>query len=178
VRPYKGLRYLLEALPEVLEQVSLHLVIAGEFWEDKEDYLEMIRQLGIGQAVTIFDRYVPNEETGNLFGAADVVVLPYAQVTQSGVVQMAFGFGKPVITTAVGELPKMVEHGKTGLIVPPRDSRSLAAALVSFARDLSEHDWSEGIAQARAEFSWSNMIKIIEDLAAQGGTQDAEESDV
>ena len=170
VRPYKGLRYLLEAVPEVLQHVDAHLVIAGEFWEDKDSYLEMISRLGIKNAVTVVDRYVSNEETGTYFAAADVVVLPYTHVTQSAVVQLAFAFDKPVITTSVGELPRVVEHGKTGLIVPPQDSRSLAAALVSFARDLGTQDWAGQIGKARGKFSWFKLVQVIETLVAQGGT--------
>ena len=84
-------------MPEVRQHVDLHLVIAGEFWEDKSSYLEMVSRLGLEGAVTIVDRYVSNEETGKYFAAADVVVLPYVEVTQSAVVQLAFAFGKPVI---------------------------------------------------------------------------------
>jgi glycosyltransferase involved in cell wall biosynthesis len=177
VRSYKGLRYLLEAVPEVLRHVDVHVVIAGEFWEDKASYLEMISRLGIEGAVTVVDRYVPNEEIGTFFSAADVVVLPYVHVTQSAVVQLAFAFDKPVITTSVGELPRVVEHGKTGLIVPPQDSSSLAAALVSFVRDLKQHNWAVSIAEARKGFSWSRMVQIIEGIVlsrgvAKGGAGD------
>lgn len=170
VRPYKGLRYLLEAMPEVLRHVDVRLVIAGEFWEDKGSYLERISRLGIEKAVTVVDRYVSNEETGTFFAAADVVVLPYTHVTQSAVVQLAFAFDKPVITTSVGELPRVVEEGKTGLIVPPQDSRALAAALVLFARDLRTLDWASKIAEARSGFSWSHLVTVIEELAAHKGT--------
>ena len=91
-------------------------------------------ELGIEQAVTVVDRYVSNEELGLYFGAADVVVLPYLSVTQSAVVQLAYGFARPVIATAVGDLPAVIDDGRTGLIVPPGDSAALAGALLRFVR--------------------------------------------
>lgn len=174
VRSYKGLDYLLEAIPEVLAQVDVHLLVVGEFWEAKDRYLERINRLGIERVVTVVDRYVSNEEVGTYFTAADVVVLPYTHVTQSAVVQLAFAFDKPVITTSVGELPRVVEHGRTGLIVPPQDSGALADALISFARDLAGQDWASRIAEARKGFSWSHLVALIEKLAAQRGTTENE----
>ena len=103
VREYKGLRYLLQALPAVQRALgNVHLLVVGEFWHEKQAYLDQIRQLGVADRVTVVDRYVPNEEVPLYFAAADVVTLPYVHATQSGVVQLAYGFGGPVITTHVG----------------------------------------------------------------------------
>jgi glycosyltransferase involved in cell wall biosynthesis len=173
VRPYKGLRYLIESLPAVLERVDLQLVIAGEFWEDKQIYLDQAVQLGVDRALTIADRYVPNEELGLYFGAADVVVLPYLSVTQSGIVQLAYGFGKPVITTCVGDLPEVVQHERTGLIVPPADASALSAALLwFFALDIDERERADGVRQRmrdevlamRDRFSWARLEAIIDQM--------------
>jgi len=103
VREYKGLRHLLDALSIVrTELTDIRLLVVGEFWRDAQSYLDQIARLGIKEHVIIVDRYVPNEEIPVYFGAADVVVLPYTEVTQSAVVQLAFGFGLPVITSCVG----------------------------------------------------------------------------
>jgi glycosyltransferase involved in cell wall biosynthesis len=163
VRPYKGLRYLLEAVPSVLQEVDLQLVIAGEFWDDKQEYLDLIARLDIGRALTIVDRYVPNEELGFYFGAADVVVLPYLSVTQSGIAQLAYGFGKPVITTRVGDLPEVVQHERTGLIVPPADSGALSAALRRFFACDAERMRDEVLAR-REQFSWTRLEAIIDQV--------------
>lgn len=165
VRPYKGLRFLLEAMPEVLAQVEMHLLIVGEFWEGKETYLEIINCLGIGEAVTIVDRYVSNEEAVVYFSAADVVVLPYIDVTQSAVVQLAYGFGKPVITTSVGDLLDVVKHQQTGLIVPPANTAALAEALTRFFCQRLQQPMREIILSRQKEFSWTHLERLLDGIA-------------
>src|SRR6056297_3008020 len=132
VREYKGLKYLLAAMPEILQQVPVTLLVVGEFWKDKAGYLDVIRELGIGDNVTIVDEYIPNEAVGKYFAAADLVVQPYVSATGSGVVQVAYGFERPVVATDVGCLPEIVEHGRTGYVIPPASSKSIADAVVSF----------------------------------------------
>jgi glycosyltransferase involved in cell wall biosynthesis len=165
VRPYKGLRDLLEALPAVLEQVGLQLLIVGEFWHDKQAYLDQIAQLGVERALTIVDRYVPNEDLGLYFGAADVVVLPYRSVTQSAVVQLAFGFGKPVIATRVGDLAEVISHERTGLIVPPADPGALAAALRRYFEEGLAAEMEAKVLVRRERFSWSRVDEVVEQVA-------------
>jgi len=167
VRPYKGLRFLLEAMPEVLAQVEMHLLIVGEFWEGKEMYLEIINRLGIGKAVSIVDRYVSNEEVAVFFSAADVVVLPYIDVTQSAVVQLAYGFGKPVITTSVGDLQDVVKHQQTGLIVPPANSAALAEALKHFINQRLQQPMREAILSRQESFSWTHLEGLLDKVINQ-----------
>lgn len=162
VRPYKGLRYLLEAMPAVLDRVDLQLLIVGEFWHDKQAYLDLIAQLEIDRALTIVDRYVPNEELGLYFGAADVVVLPYVTVTQSAVAQLAYGFDKPVIATHVGDLPEVVQDGRSGLIVPPADPDALAAALERFFVEDMAVQMRDGVRAKREQFSWARIEEIVD----------------
>lgn len=164
VRPYKGLRVLLEAMPQILAQIKIHLLIVGEFWHDKADYIALIDYLELQPHLTIIDKYVPNEAVGQYFGAAEVVILPYLNATQSGVVQLAFGFGKPVITTAVGGLPEAVLDGQTGLIVPPDDSYALGEAVIHYFQAGLGDQFRVNIQQRQAEFSWQRMVKLLESL--------------
>ena len=100
VRAYKGLPDILSALPQIQARLGqVRLMIAGEFWENKQSYLKLITQLGIGDLVLIEDRYIPNEEVPLYFSAADLLVAPYHTMTGSGVVQLAVGFDLPVVTT-------------------------------------------------------------------------------
>jgi len=107
VRPYKGLKLLLEAAGE-LKRIGrpIHLLIAGEFWEDVEEYQRLITHEGLEDWVTIQNRYIPNEEVPIIFSAADVFVAPYTGGTQSGAVKLAMGYGIPVVGTkqALGEI--------------------------------------------------------------------------
>lgn len=167
VRPYKGLEYLVRAMPSVLERLPVHLLIVGEFWTDEAHYRGLIQDLGLQEHVTVINRYVPNEEVGLYFSAADVVVLPYAAATQSAVVQIAFCFDKPVITTAVGGLVEAVEDGVTGLLVPPRDATALADAIVRYFEDGLQECLAANIATDRVKstFSWDRLVALIEELS-------------
>jgi glycosyltransferase involved in cell wall biosynthesis len=165
VRPYKGLEYLLQAMPKVLTEIDAHLLVVGEFWAPQSRYTSYIDDLGLSEHVTIVNRYVPNEEVHTFFSAADVVVLPYIEATQSGVAQIAFGFERPVITTDVGGLSEVVRHGETGLLVPPGQSEPLAEAITSFFRaDLGER-FAANIHKERQRFSWDRLVDLIEALA-------------
>ena len=124
IRDYKGLRYLIESLPLVRAKLDVHLLIAGEVWGDSKPYHELISQLGLTASVTFIEKYIPNEEVARYFAASDLVVIPYVSATQSGIVQLAYGFGKPVVVSRVGGLPEVVEEGVTGYLVPPQGLRS------------------------------------------------------
>ncbi len=169
VRPYKGLEYLIQALAQVRHQLDVHLLVVGEIWGSQAYYERYAAEFGVADAITFINRYVPNEELPAIFSVADVVVLPYISATQSAVVQLAFSFGKPVITTNVGGLPEVVKDGMTGLIVPPQDATALAHAIVRYFQDdlatcLAAHVQAE--AAERAE-SWPRLVSIITDLARE-----------
>ncbi|MEM4847079.1 MAG: glycosyltransferase family 4 protein, partial [Thermosphaera sp.] len=78
----------------------------------------------------VYNEYISDEKRAELFRRASIVVLPYVEASQSGVIPLAYTFEKPVIATTVGGLPEMVEHGRTGYLVPPRNERALADAIV------------------------------------------------
>jgi len=164
VREYKGLKYLLAAMPEILQQVPVTLLVVGEFWKDKAGYLDVIRELGIGDNVTIVDEYIPNEAVGKYFAAADLVVQPYVSATGSGVVQVAYGFERPVVATDVGCLPEIVEHGRTGYVVPPADSQAIADAVVSFFKEDRAGEFQDNIQAGQYRFSWDNLVVGIEEM--------------
>jgi glycosyltransferase involved in cell wall biosynthesis len=163
VRSYKGLAHLLRAMPEAVEKVpGLHLLVVGEFWEDRAKYDAMINDLGISRQVTVVDRYVANEEVALYFCGADIVVLPYVSATGSGVVQIAFNYGRPVIVTSVGSLPEVVEDGRTGLLVPPGDPTAIADAIAGFFN--SPEGYSRNVADASSRFSWDRFVEMLEAL--------------
>lgn len=164
VRRYKGLRYLLQALPEVQCELPVRLLVVGEFWEDEQPYQEMIERLGLQGSVTMLNRYVPNEDIGLYFSAADVLVLPYLEASQSGVVQMAFGFERPVIATQVGGLAETIEHNRTGLIVAPGDAQALATAIVSYFQEDMGPRFQEGIREIKDRFAWEHIVRLIEQM--------------
>jgi glycosyltransferase involved in cell wall biosynthesis len=162
VRPYKGLDVLLEAM--ALVKRPLHLLVAGEFWQGTVTYKEQIALLGLGESVTLLDEYLPDETLAACMNRADVVVLPYRSATQSAVVQVAFGYGRPVITTNVGGLAEVVTHEKTGLVVPPEDPVALAAAIERFFAEEMEGEMAENIRGENGRFGWEKLVAQIESL--------------
>lgn len=132
VRAYKGLAFLLRAMPAVLAKLDVDLLVVGEFYDDRATYDAIVEELGISDHVTIVAEHVPDEAVGDYFGAADVVALPYVSATQSGITQIAFAFGQPVISTDVGGLPEVVRDGDTGYIVRPGSAEALAEAILRY----------------------------------------------
>jgi D-inositol-3-phosphate glycosyltransferase len=167
VRHYKGLDLLLSALPELRKKLpDAHVVVAGEFYEPREDFTKMIRALGIESAVHIFDDYCPNEKVGIYFAASDCVVLPYRSATQSGIIQVAYALDTPVITTDVGGLSEVVFEGITGLVVPPENQTALVNAVERFYQMGGREVFERGIQREAHRFSWEGLVKTIENFAA------------
>lgn len=170
VRPYKGLKYLITAMPEIKEQLgNVKLLIVGEFGslEDKEGYVGQIKHLalsspGLEADVIINDGYTPDREVEKYFGACDMVVLPYESATQSGIVQIAYGFRKPVTVTNVGGLPDVVSDGRTGYVIPPQDEKALAEAVVRYFAEDKEAEFAGNIAAEAYRFSWERMGEVVE----------------
>ncbi len=130
IEPYKGLDYLLEAIG-IMEQngMRVNLIIAGA-GKIAKDLLSVLES-----NVISINRFIDDAEIKSIFEASDVVVLPYVSATQSGVIPMAYAFGKPVVSTDVGALGEMVLDGETGLLVAPKDSKQLAETLMPLLRD-------------------------------------------
>ncbi|OGW75007.1 MAG: hypothetical protein A2Z72_00595 [Omnitrophica bacterium RBG_13_46_9] len=165
IRKYKGLEYLLGAMSAILKEIDATLLVAGEFWQDKTRYLDLIKRSGIERNVVIKDGYVPNEDVCLYFTAADLVVLPYTHGTGSGILQLAYAFKRPVVATSVGCLPEVVKDGVTGYIVPPCETAPLADAVIKFFAEGKASEFSGHIAENSGEFSWDNIAKTIEELA-------------
>lgn len=129
---YKGLEYLIRAEPLITAQVpEARIVIAGR----GEDFDHYRRLMVHPERFTVYNEYVSDDKRAELFRRASVVALPYIDASQSGVIPFAYTFSKPVVATTVGGLPALVDHGRTGFLVPPRDERALADALVRLLQD-------------------------------------------
>jgi glycosyltransferase involved in cell wall biosynthesis len=138
IRPYKGIDLALEALALLPRTENVRLTVAGVFWDGGEALRRQVSELGLADKVELRDGFVANEEAALLFGAADASVLPYRSATQSGVVQLSFGFGVPVIATAVGGLPEAVSDGRDGILCAPHDPQALATAIQRMQKERKE----------------------------------------
>jgi D-inositol-3-phosphate glycosyltransferase len=172
VRHYKGLDTLLEAWARVRQRRAATLVVAGDFYEDPERYRALAAAAGEG-AVRLLEGYRSDAEVEALFKAADVAVLPYRSATQSGVTQVAYALGVPVITTDVGGLAETVKPGETGLVVPPENPAALAEAIERFFAEGMAPRLREGVQRLQREYSWDVLadrtLELIDSLAPTRG---------
>jgi D-inositol-3-phosphate glycosyltransferase len=165
IRDYKGLDLLLEAMAdERIRKMNLHLIVAGEYYGNREKYESQIRDLGIESQLVMRTDYIPNEAVKHYFGAADLVVQPYRTATQSGISQMAYHFEKPMVVTDVGGLAEIVPHGKAGYVVPVEPT-AIADAIVDFFENDRARAFSEGVAEGKKRFSWAAMVEGVLKLA-------------
>jgi len=162
IREYKGLRYLLQSLPLILDRFRVHLLVAGESWEDLRPYRELIENLRLEERVTLHARYVPDEMVPTYFAAADLVVVPYTSATQSGIVQLAHGFRKPVVVGNVGGIPEAVEQGRTGYLVAPRSPKAIAEAVIQFFSSQGGSTMPGHIDARLQEHSWARLAEAVE----------------
>jgi D-inositol-3-phosphate glycosyltransferase len=168
IAPYKGLEYLAAAFAELLKRDrSYRLIIAGKpKWN--QDYWNQIAQLitnsGVRHRVIERIEHVPDEETELYFKAADVLVLPYTQVFQSGVLFLGYSFGLPVIAADVGSLKEEIIEGKTGFVFKPRDSSDLASKIENYFTSELFRNLETRRAQikkyANERYSWSKVASV------------------
>lgn len=172
VRQYKGLRDILMTLPHIQTQLDkVILVVAGEFWEDKQPYMDMIERLGIADSVLIEDRYIPNERVPLYFSAADALVAPYQRATGSGAVQMGRGFKVPVVTTAVGGMREIVDDESVTLVAPG-DIDALANAITQLLVDRPGPAMMGEVDEPQDTNSWMRLVDVIEAVGNRVGREE------
>jgi glycosyltransferase involved in cell wall biosynthesis len=168
VRKYKGLNYLLDAMPEILAKINIRLLVVGEFYEDVNVYKEQINKLGIEDSVYLISDFVPSEKVRFFLCASDVIVLPYISATQSGIIQLAYFYNKPVIATDVGGLSEVIINNSTGFIVEPKNISALSESVLKYYEENLEDLFSTNISEEKKKYEWSNFVKDIEELTGVG----------
>jgi glycosyltransferase involved in cell wall biosynthesis len=165
IRKYKGLDILLDAMKLIsqLQIANCQLLIAGEFYEDKKVYNEQIKALGIKDNLILHTDFIPDNEVRNYFCAADVVIQPYRNATQSGVTPLAYHFEIPMIVTNVGGLPAMVPDNKVGLVAQPT-AISLAEKITEYF-EKGENHFLPYLIEEKKKFSWTKMLQSILEVA-------------
>jgi glycosyltransferase involved in cell wall biosynthesis len=161
IRKYKGLDMLLEAMAdERLKAADIRLIVAGEYYGDRELYEGIIAKHALHDRVHLFTDFIPNEEVKVYFGATDCVALPYRSATQSGITQVAYHFERGMVATRVGGLPEGVKDGKTGILCEP-DPASIADALVDFFSPGALPNLKDELKQLKALYSWRAFADAI-----------------
>jgi D-inositol-3-phosphate glycosyltransferase len=161
IREYKGLDLLIKAFADKrLRKKKLKLIIAGEFYEDSTPYKQLLKLYDLDNAVIIHDNFIKDSDVPLYFGAADLVVQPYKSATQSGVTQIAFHYGKPMLVTDVGGLREIVADGVCGYVVPPQPE-DIAEAIFDYFENSRLERFTEGVISEKEKFSWDKMTASI-----------------
>ncbi len=161
IRAYKGLDLLIKAFADKrLRKHNLHLIIAGEFYEDDAPYIQLIKLYDLENEITIRNSFIKDIEVPLYFCASDLVVQPYRSATQSGVTQVAFHYGKPMLVTDVGGLREIVADRVGGYVVPP-DPADIAEAILDFFRNKRLDQFTEGVIREKEKFAWDKMTASI-----------------
>ncbi|MCF3112005.1 glycosyltransferase [Niabella sp. CC-SYL272] len=180
IRKYKGLDLLLEAVAALKPRISdprsqitnLKLLIAGEFYEDEADYQTLIDKLGIRDLLILRTDFIPDSEVKYYLCAADLLVQPYRNATQSGVTPLAYYFEKPMVVTNVGGLPALVPHMKSGLVAES-DPAAIANAINEYFR-LGETHFIPHLRSEKEKYSWDHLVNAIADLADKSRKDDSQ----
>lgn len=153
IRPFKGLDIALRAWP--LLQRDVTLLVAGEVWfAGEQEYRDLARECGVEQKVRFEFRFIPDSDVARYFAAADVVVAPYRHEAQSGVAMNAFYFARPVIASAVGGIPEIIDSGVNGFLVPPENPPALAARIDQFFAVENRASFERGAEASAKKYSW------------------------
>lgn len=164
IRKYKGLDLLIEAFAnEQLRNKNLKLIVAGEFYEDDSLYRDLVAKYNLDKEVIFFDRFINDDEVAAFFSVADLVVQPYRSATQSGVTQIAYHFGKPMLVTDVGGLREIVPDGKCGYVVNP-EPESISSAVSDYFINKRREDFTKNVMAEREKYSWTKMTATIKEV--------------
>ena len=163
--PSKGIQDLVEAFALIRQSSDAKLLIAGYPTKhfDMKELRGQIEAAGLAEHIVLDTRYIPLEEVGALMGLATVAVYPYRSSTQSGALQVAYTFGRPVVATNVGGLPEAVEPEKSGFLVPENSPSELAEAILKLvdnpelAKTMGEY--ARYLSETR--FSWRSVARQI-----------------
>jgi len=162
IRKYKGLDILLDALALIKKENSttfFKVLVAGEFYEDRKPFDEQVARLGLEDILILRTEFIPDKEVRNYFCAADVVIQPYRNATQSGVTPLAYHFEIPMIVTNVGGLPALVPDGKVGLVAEP-NATSIAKKITEYFIN-DENVFKGNLKEEKKKFSWKKMVDAI-----------------
>lgn len=165
VRKYKGLNILLDAMPELIRfDKNIKLLIVGEFYDNADKYYKQIDDLKINENVKVIQKFVPNEDVGIYYNVSELVVLPYLEATQSGVLNIAYGFNKPVVVTDVGGLSEDVDEGKTGFVVKSGDVKSLVEGIIKYFKSFDSVNFKDNISLKVKDNEFNKLPLLMKEI--------------
>lgn len=167
---YKGLEYLIRAEPYITEEIPNTKIIIAGHCDDFRYYEDLIKNRTSYYITHI--RYIQSEMIPELFKKASVIVLPYTEYSESGNIQLAYAFKKPIVASNLGSISGYIINGETGYLVPPRDSKELAKAIIKILKnkELSKRMGEKGHELMKTVFSWDEIIlksKLVYERAVE-----------
>ena len=167
VRKYKGLDLMLHAMSDQrIKDLGVKLIVAGEFYDNIDFYLDLINELDIDSNIILKSDFIDERDVKNYFCASDMITQTYRTATQSGVTQIAYHFERPMLVTDVGGLAEIVPHKKVGYVTT-QEPKIIADAIVDFYANNRELDFEKNTKTEKLKFSWQNLIHTIEDLVSK-----------
>jgi glycosyltransferase involved in cell wall biosynthesis len=161
IRDYKGLDLLIEAFANPsIDKSKIKLIIAGEYYSNKEVYQNLISKYNLEDHIIQVDRFIPNSEVADYFNASDLVAQPYKSATQSGVTQIAYHFNKPMLITKVGGLEEICPDGKVGYVVQPNPAE-IAEGINKFFNDTNLEEMTANLISEKQKYSWSALTEKV-----------------
>jgi len=160
IRKYKGLDLLLDAMNDSrIKEANIKLLIAGEFYENKEEYEKIIKKNNLANSLYLRTQFIDNTEVKYYLGAADFVIQPYKNATQSGVTPLAYHFEKPMLVTNVGGLAGLVPHLKVGIVTEP-NANAIASGIIQLY-ELGETHFLKHLCEEKKKLSWDKLTAAI-----------------
>jgi glycosyltransferase involved in cell wall biosynthesis len=160
IRKYKGLDLLLEAMNDIrIKEANIKLIIAGEFYDNKEEYETIIEKNNLANSLYLRTQFIDNTEVKYYLGAADFVIQPYKHATQSGVTPLAYHFEKPMLVTNVGGLAGLVPHLKVGIVTEP-NAHAIASGIIQLY-EFGETHFLKHLCEEKKKLSWDKLTAAI-----------------
>jgi D-inositol-3-phosphate glycosyltransferase len=163
IRKYKGLDILLEAMAdEKIKNQDIKLLVAGEFYEDKQPYLDLVEKHGLKDKVIFHSHFIPNEDVRYYFCAADLVAQTYRNATNSGVTMVGYYYEKPMLVTDVGGLSELVPQGRVGYTVPIETAK-ISDSIYDYFSNQREAEFVKNLREEKKKYEWGTFInKVLE----------------
>ena len=164
IREYKGLDLIIRAMSDKrIKDLGIKLIVAGEFYEGKQDYLDLISDLSLSESIIIRSDFIHADKVKDYFCSSDMITQTYKTATQSGITQIAYHFERPILVTDVGGLAEIVPHGRVGYVTS-KEPADIADAIIDFYKYNKEEEFTLNIIREKERFSWKAFVEGVNEL--------------
>tara|TARA_B100001758_G_scaffold247889_1_gene268236 strand:- start:40814 stop:41953 length:1140 start_codon:yes stop_codon:yes gene_type:complete len=164
IRKYKGLDLIIRAMSDKrIKELGIKLIVAGEFYEGKQGYLDLISDLSLSENIIMRSDFIPADKVKYYFCSSDMITQTYKTATQSGITQIAYHFERPILVTNVGGLAEIVPHDKVGYVTS-KEPVDIANAIVDFYKYNKEDEFTLNIIRQKEKFSWEAFVEGVNEL--------------